>query len=220
MSTVAVRVCWIEANNVRNTTKIANCVSLRLFVLGQMVNVTASTVVPVLTEVLWSNVVCAAVVSWCGVYVCSCCRVSHVLANTQFHRHRSRGWCRRAVSCWPRQTCTVCAMRVNAWICAPATDRYLECASSKSMNLRNPTTVNYVLCVSAFFLIFRSVVCVWLRSCVCVCVSVCSVCVVVSVLCVWLFMWCVCLCGVCGGLCCVCVHVLCSHSCQWKSFIG
>ena len=45
-----------------------------LFVLGQMVNVTAITVVPVLTEVLCvCHVVCAAVVSWCGVHVCSCC---------------------------------------------------------------------------------------------------------------------------------------------------
>ena len=76
--TVAVRVCWIEANCVRKTTKIANCVSLRLFVLGQMVNVTAITVVPVLTEVLCKCCcgVMLYVLLWCRGVVCMCMRCS------------------------------------------------------------------------------------------------------------------------------------------------
>ena len=36
------------------------------------------------------------------------------------------------------------AMKVNAWICAPATDRDLESGSSKSMSVRTRKMVNYV----------------------------------------------------------------------------
>ena len=35
------------------------------------------------------------------------------------------------------------AMKVNAWICAPATDRDLESGLSKSASVRNRTMVNY-----------------------------------------------------------------------------
>ena len=67
-------------------------------------------------------------------------------------------------------------------MCALATDRDLESASSKRINLRPLKTVNYVLCVS---------VCVFVKvlSALCSCVFVlCSVCVHVL---------CSCLCGMC-----------------------
>ena len=35
------------------------------------------------------------------------------------------------------------AMKVNAWICAPATDRDLESGVSKSANVRTRKMVNY-----------------------------------------------------------------------------
>ena len=35
------------------------------------------------------------------------------------------------------------SMKVNAWICAPATDRDLESGLSKSMSVRSRKTVNF-----------------------------------------------------------------------------
>ena len=35
------------------------------------------------------------------------------------------------------------AMKVNAWLCAPATDRDLESGLSKSISVRTRRTVNY-----------------------------------------------------------------------------
>ena len=69
-------------------------------------------------------------------------------------------------------------------------NRDLESASSKSMNLSPPKTVNFVLCVCLDMLFV-------FRSALCVCCCVFPVC---------LFIWCVCVC-LCSRV--VCVHALC-----------
>ena len=87
------------------------------------------------------------------------------------------------------------------------TNRDLESASSKSMNLSLPKTMNCVLCVSIFSLCFGLL-------CVCCCVFFVHVCVSVHVVvCVCVRVLCVCSCDVC-----VCVHVLCVYvhaGCAW-----
>ena len=46
------------------------------------------------------------------------------------------------------------AMKVNAWICAPATDRDLESGLSKSASVRTRKMVNYATWPFVFFFLF------------------------------------------------------------------
>ena len=88
-------------------------------------------------------------------------------------------------------------------------NRDLESASSKSMNLSPPKTVNFVLCVCLDMLfVFRSALCVC-RCVFPVCLFMWCVCVFVFTCCVS-FMWCVCLCSRV-----VCVFVCSCVVCMW-----
>ena len=169
-------------------------------------------------------------------------RVSHVFCENDFYVELTSftvtcqvEWCRRHVSCWlskrailqfifrvGRQTCTVSAMKVNAWICATATDRDLESASSKRVNLR-PLGCVWLFMVVCFFVcgvfvgvvLFVMLCCVYGESvCVCVCVCLCvSVFVVLCRSCL-----CVCCCvlyvTVLSALCSLCVWFVLSKCCE------
>ena len=64
-----------------------------------------------------------------------CCRDAHVLARVMLSVGSTDG----IESPW---NCTVRAKKVNAWVCALATDRDLESVLSKSISVRTRKMVN------------------------------------------------------------------------------